>query len=275
MWTTRLLQATFGLVLALTVSPSGSSPMSDPYDRQSSFHQDVEWVSPQEGVSAQGLFFFQSSAKGLASRVLVRSPAGRRVVLTNVLLVATGRDRARMLDDQSGWWAEVEKDYGFTASGLWEFFRKADVALMPGEGRKIKYTVRTSEGLEITSELPVQSHSDPAYRVLAALLVEASLAESLRSQIPEGLGEVVVFLEHAVDQVGSTSRGPAVVLAALVEHGPREESYTRLSWSEEEGPLRKGLTLKEPSLLGFADGFRSVGGAEPLPPGELDYWASL
>jgi len=180
-----------------------------------------------------------------------------------------------MLDDQSGWWAEVEKDYGFTSSGLWEFFRKADVALMPGEGREIKFTVRTSDGLEITAKLPVQSRSDPAYRALAAQLDEAGLAESIRNQIPDGLGEVAVFLTRALDQVGSPAKGPAAVLAGLVEPRQREDEDRQSIWAERPGSLRKGLSLTDPALLEFADGFRSVGGVEPLPPGELDFWVSL
>jgi hypothetical protein len=269
----RVLWSIGGAIVLL--SGTASNPTGDPYDRPTAYHREVQWISSQEGVAGKGLFFFQSSAKGLAARVLAESPAGHRIVLTKVLLSQVGSDRARVVHDETGWWAEVERVYGVTAPGLWEFFRKAEEWLEPGEGRTIRYTFRTSDGLEVTAEVPREETPSLEYQGLVSAIEEEGLEEALRGQVPAGLGEAVVFLDSAIEQVGSDADGPIEVLAAFAGGSSREASYAEASWTELATAPLKGLLLSEPESLRFAERFRTIQATQPLPPGELDTLAAL
>lgn len=272
-WNRLLVWGVGGALVFLASSPTPVAAGSD--DRPVGYYREVRWVSADQGLTGRGLFFFQSSEKGTVSRVLVLSPAERRVVLTKILLAQSGRDRIRLVDDKTGWWMEVERNFAPAASSFSEFLKKAEMWLDPAAEHKRNYTVRTSDGLELTSEIAVESQPRLEYHALVAELQRQGLEETLRDRVPDGLEEAVVFLDTALEHVAADATAPFVVLATVVAHAGRETAYGKVEWVEEEGLPRQGLALSEPEAQRFADEFQSVRGIEPLPPGELDFWAAL
>lgn len=278
-WSVNVFVGLQLLLLTAALGSLGAGPLLSAtgaaYDRPTAYHREVSWAAANEDQVVNGLFFFQSSQKGLAARVLVASPEGRRIVLTKVLLAESGRDRIRLLDDSTGWWLEVEKKYGVGASGLWEFLRKLESWLEPESGHRIAYVLRSSDGMELTTTLAVVERSDLEHRGLVASLDEANLSSALQDQMPEGLVEAVLFLDGALEIVAADAKTPIGILAGIAAREMGESAYRAVSWTENEAPLQKGLLVQDPESRRFADGFRSISGAEPLPAGELDYWASL
>lgn len=146
--------------------------------------------------------------------------------------------------------------------------------LDPAEEHKRSYTVRTSDGLELTSEIAVEAQPRLEYYALVAELRQQGLEEVLRDRVPDGLEEAVVFLDNAIEHVAADATAPVVVLAAVAARVAHVTAYSKADWAEEEGSPQKGLVLSDPVARRFADEFQSVSGMEPLPAGELDLWAS-
>lgn len=272
-WNRLFVCGVSGALVFLASSPT--TVAAGPDDRLIGYYREVRWVSAGQELTGRGLFFFQRSEKGSASRVLVLSPAERRVVLTKILLAQSGRDRIRLVDDETDWWMEVERNFAPGASSLSEFLRKAEMWLDPAEKHKRSYTVRTSDGLELTAEIAVEAQPRLEYHALVAELRQQGLVEVLRNRVPDGLEEAVVFLDNAIEHVAADATAPVVILATVADRVAHETAYSKADWAEEEGPPQKGLVLSDPEARRFADEFRSVGGMEPLPPGELDFWAAL
>ncbi len=154
-------------------------------------YQKIVWTraSGEQGV---GLFLFRVAELGFTQRLFVRAPGGRHLILERTLTASAGLERTRLVDDESGWWLEVTKDYGLTASGLRKFFSIAE-DFVAGSGKTVGYTLRTREGLEWKAEIPAQQAVEEQAR-LAAALRGTELGGVLERHVETDLAEAMTFL---------------------------------------------------------------------------------
>ncbi len=200
----------------------------------------IQWFGPGSSKGV-GLFLFRVSETGLTQQLFIKTPEGRHLILEKTLRAGSGLDRMRLIDDESGWWFEVTKDYGFTATGLRKFFSVGE-DFVSGSGKDVEYTLRTREGLEWKTTIPAQQPREERTAVAEALR-GTHLERVLEEHLATDLAEAVAFLSCApqYDRLGAA----AGVLIAL---WPRPDS-AGASWHEEVDPMQPGLALSDPELV--------------------------
>jgi len=240
--------AALGLLLLVTSEGAGA----EKYDRDLGYHREVRWVSASAESEGQGLFLFRSAQAGLAQRVFVETPAGRHIILDETLHAQSGVERVRLIDDETGWWAEVTKRYGFESASLDEFFDRPEHYPSGRPDRTVTYTVRTSNGFEFESEVPARQPEEE----LAALAEEiegADAAGRLAEKVPEDLLAGMGFLRQAVLQESVLNMGRSVI--DVLSAATRPQPLPAGIWEEREGPARQGLTLADPDMVRFISRF--------------------
>lgn len=246
-------------VLAIATSPTHATP---PKDDDTAYMMAYSWTSSRSDTNARGLSFFQSSTAGLASRVLVETPEGRHVVLTNELSVRPSWDRVLIRDDQTGWWFEVTQQYDVRAQGLQEFFSKALDWYMPGEGKTATFFARSQGGVNFVHEVSIAS--DPTemnHAFVEALRADGQGAELLK-EIPDGFSEAIRFLDAAFE--GDDKRRVVEVLALLTDRDEDPWGYSTLTWNEDSKLNGNGVTVTKPDDLAFTSDFGTVDPRNPL-----------
>lgn len=213
--------------------------------------------------SATGIVYFQSSDKGLVRRLLVETPGGRRLVLTKRLLAQKGEDRYELLDEESGWWFRLVKDFDVEAETLAEFFSQAEELLQPGGSREVSIELMSSNGLSFAATVPIAKQGAVEEGAFAGRLLDSDVAAPLKNNVPEGLERGIAFLDEVFEPRFSDSRALLEVLAQLLD-ATEDESGAGGSWQQAETRRRPGLGPETTEEARFLSRFLSIDPAEPL-----------
>jgi hypothetical protein len=238
-----------------------------------SFHRGFVWQGGQ--LSGRALFLFECAPNGLNSRLLLETPSGAKVTITETDDVRRGRKTTRLVDDDSGWWLEIARDSHFKAQDLGDFFRRVYDELKPGH--PLGFHLSTRDGLAFRTRGSYRAHPDPEHKDLARGLRAAGLADKLLETVPPSVVDAVRFLAAVRSddsQQVSFLPAPTAVFHELLpgEAGPSRNGapYSKLRWQEEAAPLRKGLVVSDPELLEFVVGFTTVSTPDPLSDHRLE-----
>jgi len=221
----------------------------------------LEWESGSG--SAAGVVFFRASEDQLTRRLLVETPEGRRLVLTKRLLVQEGQDRYELVDDETGWWVRLVKDYDFEVETLDEFFSRWEELLKPGEGREVEMELLTSQGLHFIATVPVAQQGETETATFAQRLLESDVGSELRDEMPEEVERGIAFLEVAFEPSASSLRALPQVLAEVVDPEVRKAA-SHATWKKTAEKLRYRLAPESQEEARFVAQFLSVDPTEPL-----------
>lgn len=256
----------FLLIEAAPVLPENRGTSKD---REVPYTMGYVWTSSTDDLRGEALFFFSNSALGIADGLLVETPQGRRVVLTSRLAAQHGWSSVTLRDDSTGWWFNVTQEYDLRASGLDEFLREASTWFVPGKGRTVTMSVRSSGGLSYEEEIAFESQPREMHNAFIGRLRSAGLTDELRSEIPVELTEAIAFLDAAFWR--HDKRSVIDILAAITPEAVRQWGYTGLGWKEiEGGRSQRGVTVSDPEILEFTSRFASINARQPLGTDPLD-----
>lgn len=256
-----------GIGLLLMLCFAGSTPAAE----EASFLRTLQWISPKGDREVPGLFLVETSRLGMVSRLLLQSPGGRSIVLTQNIDPNTGKTAVRLLDDATGWWAELTYDLGIHEETLKDFFRRAR-ALSAGVPLPATLSVA---GRNTFQAIVPSGLDDVTARAFVVDLEAAGKAKEFVEEIPEDLWEALGFIEASVspdllprdpDEKFAWAMRPIalILLEAGRASGLEVASEKQVRWSIEILGWQKGLTIIEPEWLDFVSQFRSVENANPL-----------
>jgi len=265
-----ILLAAFAVPSHIAQAANDPGDRSEPYKEHKSdntaTHQEIAWIGPG-GEKGVGLFLFRAAEFGFTERLFIKTPEGQHLILQRTLRSGSGLDRSRLIDDQTGWWLEVTKDYGFTATSLRKFFSIAE-DLVKGSGRSVGYTLRVAGGLEWSTEVPAQQPVNE-HASVAQELRGTDLGRALEEHVRGDLAMTLAFLActPTYERLGPAG-GVLVSLWSASSTGTG-------SCQEKLGPLRVGLSLSDPKLVRlraeFATPLKSLWDVrldQPIPPGK-------
>ena len=227
------------------------------------FAQDVVWryaASNNDQPVAEALFVLRVAEDHHASRMLLVTPEGRRIVLTHTLQ-ATGVATVTLRDEQSGWSARTTWNYGAAKPTLQELFRAMDPEQLKPDAAIAMSLEVTGGGRFAATDIPYAAAPARVEEVFAERLTGDPAAETIRTTIPAEIQRDLPFLDAALtDEANGLGFRPVVdILGKIVDgHGdpPALESAV--------GSRVKGVRLTSPEQLAFASRFRSVQAADPV-----------
>jgi hypothetical protein len=205
---------------------------------------------------------YSSDREEALTRILLETPSGRHVVLTKNLSGPAGLDRVRLLDERTGWWVEVYKQYPLTGESLRAFLHEAMDLVEQDDVEPLRVTLVTSEGFEAEADLPANTQPWVVHENFVTELERSGLMAELRAEVPADFGREIDFLEAALVEEGFDLRAPVEILDGVLPEAP--DSGAMPAWRLERSKIGKGVTLVTPELLEFTAGFRSVENSEPL-----------
>lgn len=237
------------------------------YDQPAGFHREIRWES--SASSARGILLWEHSAPGAVKRVLIETPGGRHLVLTKALFVRAGVKREEILDVETGWKSELTRRSEFRAATLSDYFDRVFDEHVPGPGKEIELGLQTSNGIDYSATVPMESQPSAEYAAFAGLLRE-HLDEDSPRPFPAGVREALAFLNAAFERSGSDSRGIIEILSKAFNPSAVGADT---SWRQIDGRIHNGLGLEDPGLVAFASRFSSVDPEAPLPSGTVEVLA--
>ncbi len=232
-------------------------------------HQSIEW-SGRDGAG-QGLEFLDRTRGASAHRLLLVSPSGTALVLSSSQNAATGIERFRVADDTTGWWLEVRKELAVEDEDL-----NLDALLFMDWTATKWSAVLESSGATVVR---IDGRSLTPHRGLEAALLGALRAErrldEVKRAVPRGVVDSLRFLNclsntdvaREREAIGGGVFRPPIELLLLLFG---EETKPDATWRFAVGHLWKGTTVRDPALIGFTGGFRSISPEDPLQEFGID-----
>ena len=229
-----------------TGAPTAAGAVQNPRAYQeytapnNAIHQEIRWVA-QDGSNGIGLFLLRVTETGLTQQLFVKTPGGRHLILEKTLQASSGLDRTRLIDDETGWWFEVTKNYGFTAAGLRKFFSAAE-DFVEGSGKEVKYTLQARDGSRWETSIPAQQPQEE-YAELVKALQGTTIGTVLEHHLKTDLADAILFLAR-----GPKSERLGAAAGVLVALRP-STSAEATSWHEEVESMQPGLEPSDPEMV--------------------------
>jgi hypothetical protein len=228
----------------------------------------MHWVPVGDsGVSGtpEALQITEGRSAELISRQLIEPPAGHRVVVTKSTRGYAGTVLTQLVDDETGWWVELEIDYGLRSEDLKDFLNRTGDKI--GEpGATLRYTLRTSENLRHESEIPVQGNIQTAAERLGDELAATQEGKALAESIPPGLVPTLAFLRLHAEGTYAEGALPLMRILAALEPAIADPATSPGRWRFEPGEVRYSLTVTDPELRSFAEQFSTIDPDRPMAP---------
>lgn len=230
--------------------------------------QMMRWV-PVQGTEATGearvLQITEKRSGELASRRLVEAPDGHRVVLTSSTRGYNGTLLRRLVDDETGWWVELEIGFGFETEDLKEFLnRVGDRITEPGA--TLRFTLRTSESIHHEAEVPVAGQTHLAAEALGRELAGTPEGQALADSIPPGLLPALAFLDQHTEITHIEGVITLTRLLAALEPAIADPASSPGRWRFETEEPRKSYTVSDPELRSFVEKFSTIDPDRPMEP---------
>lgn len=259
----------FALISSSPAWAASGSCLNDPND-PSGFYRTLHWKEISGSQEARGLSIFECSFEGFTNRVFVVTPTGRSILLTKVFSPHKGTEVFTWMDEETGWWLRLTKEFGLTWPTLEEYFDADFRELAAGPGRPVTLSVSTSRGFSYSTQVALHAQAEGETReFLSQLVSHGDLSDLLLATMSSELRADILFLS----EIWSDPRHEGAIMKPIVEivggalqqtAGAGSSFPTRARWKQIVGELRKGTTVTNPEDLGFLSRFPSVSTSDPL-----------
>jgi len=250
-------------LVATLLLPLGTAIAGEP-----GFHQAMRWT-PVPGTKASGearaLQITERRSGALITRQLVEPPVGHRAVVTKSTNGYAGSFLTQLVDDETGWWIELEIGLGFETENLKEFLNRVGDRINE-PGATLQFALRTGENVHHEAEVPVAGQIHLAAEAFGKELAGTPEGRALAESIPPGLVPTLAFLRQHTE--GTYAEGVislTKVLAAL-QPAIADRASNPGRWRFEGGEIRYSLTVTEPELRSFMERFSTIDPDRPMEP---------
>lgn len=255
-WLVKILAIAAALLL-----PVGMATADEP-----TVQQLLRWL-PVQGTEATGqaqvLQITERRSGELVSRRLVETPAGHRVISVRSTRGFAGTFVRQLIDDETGWWIEMEIDFGFATENLKEFLNRVEDRINE-PGATLRVTVRTSESLHHEAEVPVAGQIHLAAEALGKELAGTPTGRALAESIPPGLVPTLAFLDQHTEQTYVEGVTTLTRFLAALEPAISDPATSPGRWRFEPEEPRKSFTVSDPELRSFAGKFSAIDPDRPM-----------
>jgi len=248
-------------LLAILLLPLGTATAGEP-----GFHQAMRWA-PVPGTEASGearaLQITERRSGALITRQLIEPPSGNRVVVTKSTNGRAGSFLTQLVDDETGWWIELEIGLGFETENLKEFLNRVGDRINE-PGATLQFALRTGENLHHEAEVPVAGQIHLAAETLGKELAGTPKGRALAESIPPGLVPTLAFLSQHTE--GTYAEGVVTLarLLAALEPAIADPATSPGRWRFEGGEIRHGLTVTDPESRSFMERFSTIDPDRPM-----------
>lgn len=221
------------------------------------FTQDVTWrIAGTSDPIARAVYVMRSGNDDQASRLLVVTPEGRHIVLTNRLR-ASGVMTMTLRDETSGWTVTYTQNFGVKRATLQELFRAVDPENLDDDAQ-VTLTLESSGGTAFTATVPFGQTHDQEF---ATVLMDSKASEQLRTAVPTEVRHELPFLDMALidDVQGGSFRALVEILRAVLDD---EASVPAVK--ADLGRRIRGWNLSSSDQMALVAGFPSVSISNPL-----------
>jgi hypothetical protein len=191
------------------------------------------------GQDGAALALSETGPEGMAIRLLLRTPAGRQVILTYRFAPREGRTSYRLVDDETDWWVSVEKLSGLKFNDFSEAINQD--ASIP----KLMEKDHEQSIMLVASGVPRTEHVGRLFdehfeSTLLARMKAEGTASQLAAGLPAGAKDGLAFLQAIVRNEKNVD-GPQMfreftgLLVGAMEHGGTSLSprYSETMWHTE------------------------------------------
>lgn len=261
--------------ILLLAAASGSTPGACAISTMVTFNQSFTLApasSAADGLRGRGWLVNELCPEAAVHRVLFRLSDGVAVVLTSQELPRHGLTRLRIVDDRSGWWAELSLTSGLLLADT----AQLAMPVLPGDPRwKKEYplTLAFAASHQAPYQLETTTLDEDWVSRLAEGLAAEGLAAKLTAGMPQPFAADLSFLRDEAQEDGTLAHYAYFLelLARLTEANKLRNSdpFRGQPWDSTVGKL--GRTFDD-GARSFFRGFHSIDPADPLAgshPGEL------
>jgi|GEM_PF-3034601 len=257
-----------GILEILVISAAIVLPTSLTSADEPTVQRMMRWI-PVEGTGAteqaRVLQITERRSGVFITRRLIEAPAGHRVVLTRSTKGYAGTFLNQLVDDETGWWIELEIGFGFETENLKEFSnRVGDKINEPGA--TLQFTLRTSENVHHEAEVPVAGQIHLAAEAFGEGLAGTSQGRALAESIPPGLVPTLAFLHQHTEATYIEGVATLTRLVAALEPAVADPTTSPGRWRFEAEESHKGFTVTDPELRSFMERFSSIDPDRPMGP---------
>ncbi|HSL81342.1 MAG TPA: hypothetical protein VLF66_01115 [Thermoanaerobaculia bacterium] len=262
------------LVAATGVVPClGSSGVQDSQKGVPEGYVRLTTIENQEGLSqGASLIAVDWYEDRRIQRLLIRTPKGQHVVLTETEFPLAGVTRFDLLVEETGWEAELEERSGLRFASVWETADPAAFAANFVQAEHSRTVILKAPGLESAFEHSSTTWDDRFFDDFFLVLSAQREAQGLVRAMQTPTREAVQFL-NSLTSCGecSVSMGRMELLVAILARALSEEQAqegeperTREVWrAKPEFTARQGAGLS-PDALRFLEEFQSIQGSDVL-----------
>jgi hypothetical protein len=261
------LAATLLLAATGVVPCLGSSGVQDSQKGVPVGYVRLTTIENQEGLSqAASLIAVDWYEDRRIQRLLIRTPKGQHLVLTESEFPQAGVTRFDLLVEETGWQAELEERSGLRFASVWETADPAAFAANFVQAEHPRTVILKAPGLESAFEHSSTTWDDrffdDFFLVLSAQLEAQGLARAMQAPTREA----VQFLDSLTScgecsvSLGRMKLLVEILARALSEEHAQEEDPDRVRevWRPKpEFTAREGADLS-PDALRFLEEFQSV-----------------
>lgn len=248
---------------AALMLPTGATIADEP-----AVQQVMQWI-PVEGTAAtkeaRVLQITERRSGVLMSRRLIEPPAGHRVVVTLSTNGYAGTFLTQLVDDETGWWVELETDFGFETENLKEFLNLVGDRINEPEAT-LHLTLRTSENVRHEAEVSVAGQIHLAAEAFGRGLASTPTGQALAESIPPGLVPTLAFLNQHTTATYIEGILTLTRLLAALEPAVADPATSPGRWRFEAEESNKGFTVTDPELRSFMERFSTVDPDRPMEP---------
>jgi hypothetical protein len=224
-------------------------------------------LTSEQHASLQALKLFRMSPEGSVTRLLVVSPTGSRLVLTDVVRPREGTITSTFLDEGSNWWAQSEVQME-SANTLSEFLAVNAHPMVEPEAVHLQ----TSEG-EKWEDFQLIPEDQEGSRYPAQRLRSQVEKPRYTLDLPPDVAASILLLNEIIGTASEPSRpgrpasAPLVLptlVSALAASANLDSHAEPPGWEIEERRVQRFQGIGDPGLLEFVARFTTVENADPL-----------
>ncbi len=260
-------------ILLLAAPVLASLPAEDEEVRFPGLQRGVQWqrLNHEEQTAAAMIFVAWLPDREL-TRVLLETPAGRRLVLTKEHFALDGVVRYRIADDELGWWAELTEESGLVFDNIEQLAQPTEVVRhLLKEDSSTTLTLRASglSDFEWATSLWDEAKHDDLFEQLdfegrGEQLLRA-MPRSTRSAV--GMLAKLLAADDADTSLAEFRALVRTVMAALERYEEASE-LRRLrgggAWEVAERTAKAGILIEDETAAQFVAAFNEVPARDPL-----------
>lgn len=255
------------LTFALAALPSADTGVATESGASASYRI-ITWHNPVAEQELHALYLIELGDRQMVSRVLARTPDDRHVLLRQTLEASSGICTTELIDQATGWRAQLETHSGIGRPTLSGFFRASEKELEAGEPVVVRLVVQGRTVFE--TSIPIDTASEMQRKFVERLAVEG-MVEDVAGTVPEGLHPALLFLERSLspnalaselgnpDNIAHGLRSIIDVLTGTLQiAGTEATRVIEHRWPMEVGPAHRGWEVESQELRDLLAEFEGV-----------------